>query len=70
MVLLEYLERSKQPYVYACGSQKHTLSEEVKKSLERAEAQGQCIAPDWVDQIGLLNHPVRKCLMFRSNATY
>ena len=61
-VLFQYLKESKTPFIYACGNQKEALDDKVKTTLAEAEQGGFAIAPNWVDQIGVLAHPVRLLL--------
>jgi len=56
--LFTYLAESDMPFVYAGANQKDELPGEVKPLLEGAERDGRAIAPHWLDQIGVLSHPV------------
>ena len=60
--LFELLVSEKIPFIYACGNQKAALPEDVSKILKDAETDGRALAPDWCDQIGVLNHPVSRDL--------
>ncbi|ODN98410.1 hypothetical protein L198_03654 [Cryptococcus wingfieldii CBS 7118] len=55
-VIFDYLEQTKTPYIYACGNQYDSLPQHVKDTLAKSQAQGFCIAPNWVDQVGILSH--------------
>ncbi|TYJ51076.1 hypothetical protein B9479_008373, partial [Cryptococcus floricola] len=55
-VIFDYLEQTKTPYIYACGNQYDSLPQHVKDTLAISQAQGFCIAPNWVDQVGILSH--------------
>ncbi|WVQ78390.1 hypothetical protein IAT38_000476 [Cryptococcus sp. DSM 104549] len=61
--IFDYLEESKTPYIYACGKQKESLPQHVKDTLAKSEAEGICIAPDWVDQVGVLSHKAVMCFV-------
>ncbi|WWC60992.1 uncharacterized protein I303_103569 [Kwoniella dejecticola CBS 10117] len=55
--LFDLLEETKTPYIYACGKQKNSLPQHIKDTLDLSEKEGICVAPDWVDQVGVLSHP-------------
>ena len=57
--LIGYLNETKTPFVFAGGNQKKSLPQAVQGLLGEAEEAELGIAPDWLDQVGLLQHPVR-----------
>ena len=58
ITLFRVLQEIKTPFVYAGGDQKDALPADVRALLDEAEETGLAIAPNWLDQIGVLSHPV------------
>ncbi len=56
ITLFNYLAEAKLPFIYAGGNQIDALPKEARAALESTEKDGRAIAPDWLDQIGLLSH--------------
>ncbi|CAD6590946.1 MAG: hypothetical protein TREMPRED_005929, partial [Tremellales sp. Tagirdzhanova-0007] len=67
--LVGYLNETKTPFVFAGGKQKEYLPQAVQGLLAKAEEAGLGIAPDWVDQIGLLRHPAIMCFVSHCGAS-
>lgn len=67
-VLFEELAAKKVPFVLAGGGQKSSFPESTRKLIQAAEEEGRAVAPDWVDVVAVLAHPVREApLALRSH---
>ena len=58
-VLFELLQALKNPFILAGGNQLSALPEKARSLLVAAEKSGQALAPEWLDQVAVLKHPVR-----------
>ena len=59
-VLFAYLAELKIPYVFAGGGQSSNLPQTTQVLVDTAELEGHAVAPEWLNQVGVLNHPVRR----------
>lgn len=66
IALFDYLAESKTPFIYAYGYQKELLPGHIVEILDEAEKDGRGLAPNWVDQLGVLAHPVSQTLPVQS----
>nr|XP_019042356.1 hypothetical protein I302_08959 [Kwoniella bestiolae CBS 10118]OCF21286.1 hypothetical protein I302_08959 [Kwoniella bestiolae CBS 10118] len=66
--LFDLLKEINTPYIYACGRQKHSLPQYIKDTLASSEKEGICIAPDWLDQVGVLSHKAVSCFVSHCGA--
>ncbi|KAK4688049.1 hypothetical protein P7C73_g2080, partial [Tremellales sp. Uapishka_1] len=67
-VLFQYLKDQKLPFLYAGGSQKDSLPEDIQALLLQAEQDGWGLAPNWVNQINVLSHPSILCYISHCGA--